>query len=124
MNAYEFLGREEGIEALVTRFYEHMDTLPEAAEIRAMHPAVLTGSIWKLTAFLVQRFGGPTTYSDKRGHPRLRMRHAPFAIADAEAEAWVMCMDLALDEQVAAGPEREELKQFFRMVAAHMRNRA
>lgn len=123
MTAFEFLGGEDGLRALVDTFYRYMDELPEAAAIRAMHPPDLTESAEKLWMFLVGRFGGPDLYVEKHGHPRLRMRHMPFAIDQAAADAWVLCMDRALDDHVPAGTERNELQAFFRMVADHMRNR-
>ena len=121
--AYEFLGREDGIRALVDRFYDVMDTLPDAAAIRAMHPPDLTESRDKLYFFLVGRFGGPPLYTERFGHPRLRGRHMPFAVDTGAAEAWLACMDAALDEQVGPGPERDEISAFFRQVAMFMRNR-
>lgn len=123
MNAYEFLGQEAGIRRLVDRFYALMDSLPVAATIRAMHPADLEESADKLALFLVERFGGPPVYSRQRGHPRLRARHMPFAVDAAAAEAWMVCMRQALEEQVVPGPERDELVGFFAHVADHMRNR-
>ena len=121
--AYEFLGREDGIRALVDRFYDLMDTLPEATKIRAMHPPDLTSSRQKLTEFLVGRFGGPPLYTEKYGHPRLRARHMPFHIDTAAADAWMSCMNTALDERIGSSPEREELSVFFGQVAQFMRNR-
>lgn len=121
--AYEFLGREDGIRALVDRFYDLMDTLPDAKTIRDMHPRDLTESRDKLYFFLVGRFGGPPLYTEKYGHPRLRARHMPFAVDTAAAEAWMMCMNTALDEQIGAGPERDEISTFFEQVAMFMRNR-
>ena len=123
MSAYEHLGREDGIRNLVVRFYQLMDTLPEAATIRAMHPSDLDESIHKLHIFLVERFGGPPLYSSERGHPMLRRRHMPWAVDQAAADAWMLCMRQALEEQVAEGPQRDELHAFFHHVAQHMRNR-
>jgi hemoglobin len=120
--AFELLGGEAGIRALVDRFYALMDSLPEAATIRAMHPADLTASRDKLLWFLVGRFGGPPMYEQRFGHPRLRMRHAPFAVDSAAAEAWMRCMDGALAEQVPDEAIRAELSSFFRQVAMFMRN--
>ena len=82
---YEQMGGEPGIRALVDRFYELMDTLPEAATIRAMHPADLSESIEKLVLFLIGWSGGPPAYVTKYGHPRLRARHLPFAVDDEAA---------------------------------------
>lgn len=123
MNAYEYLGREAGIEALVHRFYELMDSLPEAATIRAMHPDDLAESERKLAAFLVERFGGPAVCSSERGHPRLRARHMPFVVDQAAADAWMLCMRQALQEQVEEGPARTEIEAFLHHVAQNMRNR-
>ena len=122
-NAYTFLGEEDGIRALVDRFYELMDTLPEARTICELHPPDLTESRDKLTWFLVGRFGGPPLYQQRFGHPRLRGRHMPFAIDTAAADAWMLCMDTALEERLGDRPEREELSAFFRQVALFMRNR-
>ncbi len=123
MTAYDTLGKEAGIRTLVDRFYALMDSLPEAATIRAMHPDDLQDSADKLYAFLVERFGGPALYSSVRGHPRLRMRHMPFAVDQAAADAWMICMRRALHEQLPDGPERQEIEAFFGHVAQHMRNR-
>jgi len=120
--AYELLGGEPTLRRLVDRFYELMDTLPECAPIRAMHPADLSESNRLLRLFLIQRFGGPSTYSEERGHPRLRMRHMPFAIGDDEARQWMRCMSQALDEVVEDPKHRQDLKVFFGQVAAFMRN--
>ncbi len=122
MNAYEYLGKEEGIRTLVDRFYHHMDTLPEAETIRAMHPEDISESAEKLYLFLVGRFGGPNLYVEKHGHPRLRMRHFPFEVDAAAAAAWMTCMNKALDECVEPGEARKDLRAFFAHVAQHMRN--
>ena len=123
MSAYELLGREEGIRALVDRFYDEMHALPEAAGIRAMHATDLSESRRKLWMFLVGRLGGPPLYEQERGHPRLRARHLPFGIGPDEAAQWMLCMDRAL-----AGVEHEalraELSTFFRGVAEHMQNKS
>ncbi|MCB9760810.1 MAG: group II truncated hemoglobin [Alphaproteobacteria bacterium] len=120
---FEALGREAGVRALVDTFYDLMDTLPEAAGIRALHPADLSGSREKLYLFLVGWTGGPMLYVERYGHPRLRARHLPFPIGDAEAEAWMLCMTEALDECVPDDRLRDELGRAFRRIAGHMRNR-
>lgn len=117
------LGGEEPLRRLVDRFYDHMDSLPQAATIRAMHPADLSGSRDKLFLFLVFRFGGRETYITERGHPRLRMRHNPWAIDGAAADAWMACMNPALDEVVDDPALRSELRGFLDGVARHMQNR-
>ncbi|MCP4809176.1 MAG: group II truncated hemoglobin [Proteobacteria bacterium] len=123
MSAFEFLGGEAGLRELVDTFYRYMDTLPEAQAIRRMHPKDLTESADKLWMFLVGRFGGPNLYVEKHGHARLRGRHMPFAIGEDAADAWMICMDRALEDHVPAGVERDELSAFFRMVCNRMRNR-
>lgn len=124
---YEILGEEAGIRTLVARFYELMDTLPEAAEIRAMHPEDLTESADKLALFLVGWSGGPPLYVQKHGHPRLRARHFPFPIDDAAAAAWIRCMGLALQERAEDGSLDPAVAQglfdAFLRIAGHMRNR-
>lgn len=120
---FELLGGEEGVRRLVDRFYDLMDTEPEGAGIRALHPADLGTSREKLFLFLVGWSGGPPLYVQKHGHPMLRARHLPFPIGAAEADAWVWCMDRALDERPLPDEFREYLKDRFRAVASHMRNR-
>ncbi len=119
---YEFLGGSSGIHALVTEFYRQMDTLPETKPIRDMHPKDLTESIEKLYEFLSGWLGGPPLYIEKRGHPRLRMRHFPFKIGVAESEQWLLCMERALDVQNVPTAKRQLLLDAFRKVATHMIN--
>ena len=94
---YERLGGEQGVRRLVDRFYDLMDTLPEAKIIRDLHPKELTGSRDKLFKFLSGWLGGPPLYMQEYGHPRLRARHLPFAIGSAERDAWLLCMERALN---------------------------
>lgn len=77
----------------------------------------------RLRDFLVQRFGGPTTYSDQRGHPRLRMRHMPFAIDHAAAERWLELMFASLDDMDLEADLYRELRVFFTQTALFMVNR-
>jgi hemoglobin len=121
---YERIGGAEKIRALVTRFYQIMDELPEAYGIRKLHPASLHGSEQKLYDFLNGWMGGPQLYVEKHGHPMLRQRHMPFPIADAERDQWMMCMKQALEEVVEDEKLRAELTAAFTKVADHMRNRA
>lgn len=120
---YERLGGDAAVRRLVDRFYELMDTLPEAWEIRRLHPADLSGSADKLYKFLSGWLGGPPLYWDEYGHPMLRRRHLPFPIAERERDQWLLCMNRALDEQVADEALREALKDAFFKTADHMRNR-
>jgi len=121
---FDLFGREEGIRRLVDAFYDRMDRAPEAAGIRAMHPPDLATSREKLFCFLVGWMGGPPLYVQRYGHPMLRARHLPFSIGVEERDAWVACMDHALDEHPIPGEIREALKIRFRSVANHMRNQA
>ena len=119
---YEAMGGEAGVRALVDAFYRQMDTRPQAATIRAMHPADITSSNTKLFEFLSGWLGGPPIYIQKRGHPRLRARHMPFPIDDDAAEQWMACMRAAFDE-VGLDPQlRPRLEAGFSRIARHMRN--
>jgi len=122
LKLYEKMGGEEGIKALVERFYKLMDTLPEVKTIRDMHPSDLGESREKLFAFLSGWSGGPQLFMERYGHPRLRMRHAPFAIGKDERDQWLLCMNKALEESNYS----EEVKSFlsikFSEIADFMRN--
>jgi hemoglobin len=119
---YAQIGGEEGVRRLVDRFYDLMDTAPEAATVRALHARSLRASREKLFLFLSGWAGGPQTYTERFGHPRLRMRHFPFAIGERERDEWLWCMDRALDEHDMPGELRGFLKQRFHALADHMRN--
>jgi len=121
---YEVIGGEQAVRRLVDRFYDLMDALPEAAGIRALHPADLTGSREKLFLFLSGWMGGPPLYVERHGHPRLRARHLPFPIAEAERDQWLLCMNRALDEVVSDPLTRQQLAHSFAQIADFMRNRA
>jgi hemoglobin len=120
---YELIGGEAGVRALVDRFYDLMESLPEAAGIRALHPADLGGSRAKLYKFLSGWLGGPALYVQEYGHPMLRARHLPFPIAERERDAWMRCMTQALEEQVTDPMLRMQLTGAFFRTADHMRNR-
>lgn len=120
---YERIGGEEGVRRLVERFYDLMDSLPEAQTIRALHAKSLKSSRDKLFRFLSGWLGGPALYIERYGHPRLRMRHFPFAIASTERDEWMTCMKRALEETVEDAALRNELVEAFLRVADHMRNR-
>ena len=98
LSPYQRLGGEAAVRKLVDRFYVLMDTLPQAQQIRALHPDDLSGSADKLFMFLSGWLGGPQLYMEKHGHPRLRMRHAPFPVDEAARDAWMLCMKKALEE--------------------------
>jgi hemoglobin len=119
---YEALGGEDGVQRLVHRFYELMDELPEAYTVRQMHPESLAGSAQSLFEFLSGWFGGPDLYVAKKGHPRLRMRHAPYAVGPVERDEWMLCMTQALTEQVADSVFRDTLISTFSQMANHLIN--
>ena len=119
---YEALGCAAGVQRLVDRFYDVMDELPETHALRLMHPEDLTGSRQSLFEFLSGWFGGPSLYIEKKGHPRLRMRHMPFAIGYAERDQWMLCMRTALDEQVSDEALHQGVLSAFVQMADHMVN--
>lgn len=121
---YALLGGEDTLRRLVHRFYELMDTLPETWGIRQMHPDDLSGSEEKLFMFLSGWLGGPPLYERAKGHPRLRARHLPFTITSAERDQWLLCMQIALDEQLPDHPLRPRLWAAIEGLADHMRNQA
>ena len=117
---YAIVG-DEGFRRLVAAFYRQV---PADDVLGPMYPAEgLAGAEERLREFLVGRFGGPPRYIEQRGHPRLRMRHAPFAITPAARERWLRLMTRALDE-VQFPPEANELmREFFDSVSTMMINR-
>jgi hemoglobin len=119
---YEILGGETGLRSLVDRFYDVMDSSPEAETIRAFHAKSLKPSRDKLFMFLSGWSGGPQLYVERFGHPRLRMRHMPFAIGTVERDQWLWCMNRALDESQLDPGVVEYLKLRFAEVADSMRN--
>lgn len=123
LSPYERLGGERALCKLVERFYELMDTLPEARPIRDLHPANLAGSRDKLFKFLSGWLGGPPLYLEEFGHPRLRARHLPFSIGEDERDAWLLCMERALAEAGIEELLHMQLRQSLRKTADHMRNR-
>jgi len=120
---FERIGGAETIRALVIRFYELMDELPEAYGIRKLHAQDLQGATDKLYKFLAGWMGGPQLYVEQYGHPMLRARHLPFSIGNTERDQWLLCMDQALEEVVEDAALRQELSAAFAKVADHMRNR-
>ena len=121
---YDQLGGDDGIRRLVDRFYDLMDTAPEAATIRALHATNLKVSREKLYKFMSGWTGGPPLYEAQYGHPRLRMRHFPFPIGARERDEWLWCMDTALAEHDMPEPLRVHLRERLHALADHMRNQA
>lgn len=120
---FERIGGRATIDALVDRFYERMDTLPEAKVIRAMHADDLGLIRDVLKRYLSEWTGGPRLYTPEKGHPRLRQRHFGFAIGDAERDAWMLCMRGAMEETITDGAARAELDKAISGLADWMRNR-
>lgn len=116
------MGGEETIHALVERFYDHMDSLPEAAGVRAMHASSLKVSREKLFQFLSGWTGGPQLYIERYGHPRLRARHLPFAVDTEARDQWLRCMERALEEVVEDEGLRRRFYGAMAHIANHMRN--
>jgi hemoglobin len=121
---FEAAGGMPFFEALVDHFYAGVAADPELLAIYP-EPDDLAGARRRLTLFLAQYWRGPTTYDQERGHPRLRMRHFPFAITPAARDAWLRHMRAAL---AAADPPppldvRQRLEAYFEMAAEAMRNR-
>ena len=120
---YELIGGEAAVRRLVARFYDLMDEAPEYFVIRKLHPQDLSGSRDKLFMFLSGWLGGPPLYVEKHGHPMLRARHLPFAIGDAERDAWVACMKQAMEDCEIEVGLRKWLLQSLTGTADWMRNR-
>jgi hemoglobin len=120
---FEMIGGAESLRRLVDRFYDLMDALPEAADVRALHPTSLDSSREKLYLFLTGWLGGPPVYVERFGPPMLRARHLPFSVGDAERDAWMLCMRRALEEHPIPPELRDFLRDRFQALADHMRNR-
>jgi hemoglobin len=116
---YDLIG-EDGFTRLVSVFYRRVADDPV---LRPVYPEEdLSGAERRLRMFLIQYFGGPTSYSDERGHPRLRMRHAPFVIGERERDAWLQNMLAAMDEVKIPEPAYSAMKDYFEKGASFMMN--
>jgi hemoglobin len=121
LTLYEAAGGMPFFEALVGRFYDGVESDPV---LRAIYPEPdLAGARHRLTLFLAQYWGGPSTYHEERGHPRLRMRHVPFAIGPLERDRWLLHMRAAVDELAPPPEVAERLETYFATAAEAMRNR-
>lgn len=126
---FERIGGEARVEALVERFYDLMDLEPGYAELRAVHGSSLDNARQRLFWFLCGWLGGPSYYTDRFGHPRLRARHLPQSIGGhtiglIERDQWLACMDQAMGEIGVADDLRRQLGEAFFRTADWMRNRA
>lgn len=117
---YEELGGDRAIRDLVNAFYDIIDE--ESPVLRAMLPKNTATSRDKLYEFLSGWTGGPPLYEEKRGHPRLRMRHFPFTIGRDEADEWMRCFRKAMDRNGISGPIREFMDSRLDPLAQHMIN--
>jgi len=118
---YDEVGGAPVFRALVSRFYAGVRTDPVLAPLYPQDD--WDGAETRLRTFLEQYWGGPTTYSQERGHPRLRMRHAPFAIGTAERDAWLTHMRAAVDSLALSAEHDATLWGYLEMAAMSMQNR-
>ena len=119
-NVFAAAGGEQTFRRLVGRFYEAVAGDPV---LRPIYPEEdLSGATQRLTLFLIQYWGGPHTYSQQRGHPRLRMRHQPFAIGQKERDAWLRHMTAAVDSLELAPAVRKALLDYFDTASTAMIN--
>ena len=119
-SVYELAGGEKTFKLLVERFYARV---AEDPLLRSIYPEEnLSGATERLTLFLIQYWGGPATYSELRGHPRLRLRHQPFAIGQRERDAWLSHMTAALESLELAPAVRFALLDYFETASTAMIN--
>ena len=121
MTVYEVVGGEAFFVQLVEDFYRGVEQDPL---LRPMYPDDMVGAKRRLHLFLMQYWGGPTTYSEERGHPRLRGRHMPFSIGLPERDAWMRHMTASLQAAEAPAEAKEVMLKYFEDVATFMINRA
>jgi hemoglobin len=119
-SVYTLIGGEEPLRLVAQAFYELVDTDPI---LRPMYPDDLEEPERRLFLFLVQFFGGPARYSQERGHPRLRMRHFPFAIDRQARDRWLAHMWQAIDEARISEPARSMMRDYFARSSAFLINR-
>ncbi len=116
---YDAVGGRDWFEKLVEHFYENVES---GKRIRHLYPDDLTLPKKNTSDFLIQYWGGPSDYSERRGHPRLRMRHAAFHIGVEEKDAWMEHMSKALDSMGPAIEIKEAMLEYFEMASTHMIN--
>ena len=121
---FAWVGGEDAVRALVDRFYDLMDIEPSYQALRDAHGNTLQDARDKLFWFLCGWLGGPEHYTERFGHPRLRMRHMPFSIGLLERDQWLACMDQAMLELALDPVLRERLNGSFFKTADWMRNQA
>jgi hemoglobin len=119
VTVFEQVGGQPYFDDLARRFYERVALDPV---LRPLYPDDLAPGERHLALFLGQYWGGPTTYSDQRGHPRLRMRHAPFAIGGQQRDAWYGAMAAAVADTGVDPEVEQQLLDYFAMAAEHLVN--
>lgn len=119
---FEAIGGEDKLKALVERFYDLMDLEPKYSALRAAHGSELTKARQHLFWFLCGWMGGPQHYTERFGHPKLRLRHMPFSIGILERDQWVSCMEQAMQETGVPEDLRTQLSESFFQTADWMRN--
>ncbi|TSH88531.1 group II truncated hemoglobin [Verticiella sediminum] len=123
VSIFTAIGGEPRIRELVDRFYDLMDLDADLADLRAAHGPSLDSARQKLFWFLCGWMGGPDHYVERFGHPRLRMRHMPFAIGEKERDQWVVCMGRAMQDIGVEPALADRLLASFYKTADWMRNR-
>jgi hemoglobin len=118
---FDRIGGESFFVTLVDHFYDAVAADPELLALYP-EPSDLSDARWRLTHFLIQYFGGPTTYSDQRGHPRLRMRHASFPIDEVMRDRWLTAMGTAMAQMDLHELDRGQMWGYFTQAADAMRN--
>ena len=120
---YELLGGDAGVRQLVADFYELMDTLPEAAPIRAMHKGDLSEMSDKLGTFLIGWLGGPQRYQERFRRVIIPLAHRPFSIGPSERDQWLLCMDRALQKTSLDASMKTRLMESFGRMAEMCRTK-
>ena len=119
-NIYELAGGQEPLMRMVAHFYRSVETDPV---LRPLYPEDLRDSAWWTALFIIQFCGGPSDYSQTRGHPRLRMRHYPFSIGQPERDAWVGHMSAAVEAEIKDETAKRFLLEYFERTATFLMNR-
>ncbi len=122
--SYQTAGEQAGVRALVDAFYDAMESLPEARTIRDMHPQDLTESRDKLARFLCGWLGGPKLFSEKYGPIRIPVAHRHLAIGPSERDAWLLCMQVAAEQQPWPDDFKQYLLEQLYVPAERSRNRS
>ena len=120
-NIYDLAGGQEPLMKMVAHFYRSVESDPI---LRPLYPEDLRDSAWWTALFIIQFCGGPSDYSNTRGHPRLRMRHYPFSIGQKERDAWVLLMRQAVEAEIENATAKKFLLDYFERTATFLMNRS